>query len=188
MSDQTNDTNPSHSQQPQINHRRQDRHRGAPPGNQNARKHGFYSKAIPPELRQKLHDASNVKGLDEEIALLRTKLAIAAENCVDYRQLVPGLAVLHKLLNTKKKLFPDADDTLQNAFAQAWAKILPPGISDPAEAYRILSDYLKSGAPLPPSHIDVKRVENAYSNQINDSIEAEQHDLQKTTQAQFNRR
>jgi hypothetical protein len=48
--------------------------RGAPPGNQNARKHGFYSRVLDDEERQDFEQATCVEGLDDEIALLRVKL------------------------------------------------------------------------------------------------------------------
>ena len=37
---------------------------GAPPGNQNARKHGFYSKVLAPAEKRILDDASGVDGLE----------------------------------------------------------------------------------------------------------------------------
>ncbi len=48
--------------------------RGAPPGNQNARKHGFYSQVLDEAAKLELQQASEVEGLDAEIALLRFKL------------------------------------------------------------------------------------------------------------------
>ena len=60
------------------------RHRGGQPGNHNARTSGFYSKAVPPERRQTLREADEVEGLDQEIALLRSKIALAGENSEDY--------------------------------------------------------------------------------------------------------
>ncbi|MDO8716921.1 MAG: hypothetical protein Q7J73_08995, partial [Dehalococcoidales bacterium] len=80
------------------------RHRGGQPGNHNARTNGFYSKAVPPERRHKLDDAAEVRGLDQEIALLRSKIAIAGENSEDYQVLVPGINLLSRLLNTSHKL------------------------------------------------------------------------------------
>ena len=50
------------------------RKRGAQPGNQNARKHGFYSKHLSPEQLQDFDDALFISSLDQEIALLRVKL------------------------------------------------------------------------------------------------------------------
>ena len=53
---------------------------GGQPGNQNARKHGFYSKRLPPEQQQELEKALNIKNPYQEIALLRVKLnAILAD-------------------------------------------------------------------------------------------------------------
>ena len=50
------------------------RKRGAPSGNQNARKHGFYSIALSPQEQETLQEAVNIKGLGSEIALMRVKI------------------------------------------------------------------------------------------------------------------
>ena len=47
---------------------------GGQPGNQNARKHGFYSKHFTPDQAKQLEDADDLRDLDPEIALLRVKL------------------------------------------------------------------------------------------------------------------
>ena len=66
------------------------RHRGGQPGNHNTRTSGFYSRAVPPGRLHKLEDAAEVRGLDQEIALLRSKIAIAGEKSEDYQVLCPG--------------------------------------------------------------------------------------------------
>lgn len=57
---------------------------GAPLGNQNARKHGFYSKTLTHKQQRALEEASGTLDLDDEIALLRAKiksiLDVAPEN------------------------------------------------------------------------------------------------------------
>ena len=50
------------------------RKRGGQLSNQNARKHGFYSKHLSPEQLQDFDDALDISSLDQEIALLRVKL------------------------------------------------------------------------------------------------------------------
>jgi hypothetical protein len=50
------------------------RQSGAQPGNRNARKHGFYSKALTGEEKRNLKYASDIEGLDQEIAIFRVKL------------------------------------------------------------------------------------------------------------------
>ena len=50
------------------------RKRGGQPGNENARKHGFYSSALTPEEQETLRVAIDLKGLNAEIAVLRVKL------------------------------------------------------------------------------------------------------------------
>jgi len=47
---------------------------GAPRGNQNARKHGFYSRVLDEVQKLHLDQARDVEGIDEEIAVIRVKL------------------------------------------------------------------------------------------------------------------
>jgi len=50
------------------------RHRGGQPGNQNARKHGFYSSGFYGANKGDLISAARVIGLEDELALLRAIL------------------------------------------------------------------------------------------------------------------
>ena len=56
---------------------------GAPRGNQNARKHGFYSRALNEARTLQLVDARDVEGIDEEIAVVRVKLLSIIEEYHD---------------------------------------------------------------------------------------------------------
>lgn len=51
------------------------RRTGGQPFNQNARKHGLYSKYLAPRQRQDYNDARGVRGVEAELALFRCKLA-----------------------------------------------------------------------------------------------------------------
>jgi hypothetical protein len=59
------------------------RPRGAPKGNRNARKHGFYSQVLDETQQLHLDRALEVEGLDEEIGILRVKLLSLIENHPD---------------------------------------------------------------------------------------------------------
>ena len=52
--------------------------RGAPLGNQNARVHGFYSKALT-QAEQLDYEQATFEGIDAEIALLRVKIKALVE-------------------------------------------------------------------------------------------------------------
>ncbi|MFC1910471.1 hypothetical protein ACFLXC_04195 [Chloroflexota bacterium] len=79
--------------------------RGTPLGNQNARKHGFYSQALSKPDRKGLRQAASVEGVDEEIALLRLKLKSILINDPDnYRLIDQAISSLVRLLRTKNKL------------------------------------------------------------------------------------
>ncbi len=54
--------------------------RGAPKGNQNARKHGFYAKVLDEAEQLDFELATNLEGIDDEIALLRVKIKSILEN------------------------------------------------------------------------------------------------------------
>ena len=59
---------------------RRKRKPGGQPGNQNARKHGVYSKVLTPE-EQRVLSLASIPGIDGEIALLRMKIrAIVKED------------------------------------------------------------------------------------------------------------
>ena len=51
------------------------RKRGGQPGNQNARKHGFYARTLTPEQTEAQDDAKIMADLEEKTAVMRVKLA-----------------------------------------------------------------------------------------------------------------
>ncbi len=129
------------------------RHRGGQPGNQNGRTHGFYSKTVPPGRRQTLREADEVEGLDQEIALLRSKIALAGEKSDDYHDLLPGISLLSRLLCTRYKLGYKKLDKNEKAVEfidSLWREIMPGGLA-PDEAYRILSAHLSRSKGTPPA-------------------------------------
>ena len=76
--------------------------RGAPVGNQNARKHGFYSRVLTDPERRNLETAVDVDGLDNEIALLRVKIKSIIERDPDNVQLiVRAINTLTKMILAK---------------------------------------------------------------------------------------
>jgi hypothetical protein len=93
------------------------KHRGGQPGNQNACTHGFYSKAVPPELRQKLQEAETVLGLDAEIALLRAKISAASEDPSQSTFLLSGISLLSRLLRTRERLDSHKSKNMEQAAA-----------------------------------------------------------------------
>jgi hypothetical protein len=104
--------------------------RGAPRGNQNARKHGFYSRALDEADRLELEELTQVVGLDDEIALLRWKLRQLTEN-------EPGRLDLHldaantlaRLVKTRYLITQEQKKSLKDAIAKVLTDIaLPLGI------------------------------------------------------------
>ena len=105
--------------------------RGGQKNNQNARTHGFYSRALTEAEQVELDEASCVEGLDQEIALLRVKLRELAEN-------KPGRIDLHleaantiaRLVRTRYQITSEQKRSLKDAIAKVLTEVaVPLGIS-----------------------------------------------------------
>ena len=85
--------------------RKPKRKRGGQPGNQNARKHGFYSGGLAAGQQAAFPAAIALKGVDREIAILRLKIAsVLASDPQNYRLQIRALSSLGRLLRTRQKL------------------------------------------------------------------------------------
>ena len=77
---------------------------GGQPGNQNARKHGYYSKHFTPEQMNELEEINYHKGLDPEIALLRVRLnALLKDPEADPDLILKNIQVLGRLVNIQRR-------------------------------------------------------------------------------------
>jgi len=106
------------------------RKRGAPKGNQNARKHGFYSKVLDEAERLDLELASGVEGIDDEIALLRVKIkSILEHDPENVRLIIEATNTLARLVRTKYNITKEQKKGLKEAIGNVLKDIaLPLGI------------------------------------------------------------
>ena len=103
------------------------RKKGAPPGNKNAVKHGFYSKALHEAERVSLQQAVEVEGVDEEIALLRYKLAELLENYPDRIDLQVDIAnTIARLVRTRYQISKEQKKSLKEAIAKVLTEVAVP--------------------------------------------------------------
>ena len=107
-----------------------DRKRGAPKGNQNARKHGFYSKVLDEAEQLDFELASGVEGIDDEIALLRVKIKSILSNDPENIRLIMQMAnVLERLIRTRYNITKDQRKGLKEAIGNVLRDVaLPLGI------------------------------------------------------------
>ena len=81
------------------------RRRGPPLGNQNARKHGFYSSVLSPAQLRFLPRAKTIRGLNDEIGIARVRLASVVSNSPDnVRVLSAAINSLLRLERTKQAM------------------------------------------------------------------------------------
>jgi hypothetical protein len=85
--------------------------RGAPRGNRNALKHGFYSGTLDREERSDLALAARIQGIDEEIALLRLEIKkiVAVKSPRKLNLLVKACVTLEKMVRTRQKYLSQYD-------------------------------------------------------------------------------
>ena len=106
------------------------RKRGAPKGNQNARKHGFYSKVLDEAEQLDFELASGVDGIDDEIALLRVKIKSILENDPEnIRLIVEVTNTLARLVKTRYNITKEQKKGLKEAIGNVLRDVaLPLGI------------------------------------------------------------
>jgi hypothetical protein len=104
--------------------------RGAPLGNQNARTHGFYSKVLDEEQQREYTQATEVEGLDSEIALLRVKIkSLVARDPENIDLITQGTNALACLTMTKHNINKTDKQGLREAISNVLKDVaLPLGI------------------------------------------------------------
>ena len=104
------------------------RKRGAPYGNKNAVKHGFYSKSLGPADRFDLRAAADMEGVDEEIALLRFEIrkVLAGGDVLNLVPLAKAAFALEKLIRTRRLLLDEKRPALELAVANVIRHVLLP--------------------------------------------------------------
>ena len=106
------------------------RKRGAPKGNQNARKHGFYSKVLDEAEQLDFELASGVEGIDDEIALLRVKVkSLIAHDPDNIKLIMQATNTLAGLVKTRYNITKEQKKGLKEAIGNVLRDIaLPLGI------------------------------------------------------------
>ena len=113
----------------EINHMpaKADRKRGAPKGNQNARKHGFYSKVLNEAEQLDFELASGVEGIDDEIALLRVKIkSLIAHDPDNIKLIMQATNTLAGLVKTSYKMTKEQKKGLKEAIGNVLRDIAFP--------------------------------------------------------------
>ncbi len=107
-----------------------ERKRGAPKGNQNARKHGFYSRVLDKAEQLDFELATGVEGIDDEIALLRVKIKSILENDPENIKLImQATNTLAGLVKTRYNITKEQKKGLKEAIGNVLRDIaLPLGI------------------------------------------------------------
>jgi len=131
----------------------QKRPHGGQKGNQNARTHGFYSKTLTPQQQEALQDAAGLDGLDQEIAVLRLKIASVVENDPqNINVLMTAMSLLARLLQTKQLLDKQDRHKLVEAIQAVLRDVAAPLRFTLSELEGILPEGHLSAAPKGVSH------------------------------------
>ncbi len=106
------------------------RKRGAPKGNQNARKHGFYAKVLDEAERLDFELAAGVCGIDDEIALLRVKIkSILGKDPENIKLIMQATNTLAGLVKARYNISKEQRKGLKEAIGNVLRDVaLPLGI------------------------------------------------------------
>jgi hypothetical protein len=104
------------------------RKRGAPKGNRNAAKHGFYTRIFDEAEKYDFTFASGIEGIDEEIALLRLEIkkAISGGDERNLILLVKAAGALEKLVRTRYQITASQRKGLKEAVENVIRDVLVP--------------------------------------------------------------
>ena len=104
--------------------------RVAPKGNQNARKHGFYSRVLDENEQLDFKRATAVEGIDEEIALLRVKIkSLVERDPENIRLIMQATNTLVRMVRMKYNIAKEDKQGLKEAVANVLRDVaLPLGI------------------------------------------------------------
>ncbi len=114
------------------------RRRGAPPGNTNALKHGFYARKFKPRQLDDYTRAAAVTGLDQEIALLRLVILNLTGHCLPASGQPPDLDAISALESSLARLSRLLRDQ----------RLLALGDTDPAALIATLFASANDGLPF----------------------------------------
>jgi hypothetical protein len=96
---------------------------GAPAGNQNARRTGFYAGLFTAEEVADLAAAAAAEGLDDEIALLRVRIRRAATEGEDLNAISRACGRLTQMLKAQQVLSGETIDRFQTAMSEVLAEL-----------------------------------------------------------------
>src|SRR4030043_250610 len=102
--------------------------KGAPKGNRNAVKHGFYARVCNEAEKVDFSVAAGVEGIDEEIALLRLEIkhAISGGDEHNLMLLVKASGALEKLIRTRYQITSTQRQGLKEAIGNVIKDVLVP--------------------------------------------------------------
>jgi len=105
----------------------EERKRGASYGNQNARRHGFYSRVLDADEQADFEQATEVEGIDEEIALVRVKIkSLIAREPENTKLIMQGIGTLEKMVRTKFKIGKEDKQGLREAITNVLKDVAIP--------------------------------------------------------------
>jgi hypothetical protein len=120
------------------------RQRGAPKGNQNAVKHGYYSRKLAAVEKHDYEFTAGMQGVEEEITLLRfeIKKAISGGDIKNLIPLTKAALALEKLIRTHHQFFAEKQDNLKAALRNVIRDVIIPFGPDIFEKVKaqVLSD------------------------------------------------
>ena len=101
--------------------------RGAPKGNLNALKHGFYSRVLDEAEKLDFKSATGLEGIDDEIALLRVKIkSVLEKDPENIKLIMQATNALAGLVKTRYRITKEQRQGLREAIGNVLKDIAVP--------------------------------------------------------------
>jgi hypothetical protein len=120
---------------------RHKRHPGGQPGNQNARKHGFYSTILTPRQALQFWNIVNTEGIAPESLALRLKIANALQNAPGNTRVLTEIARLLSKFMLSRQPMTKPEYTASKKFFRDTIKAI--GACGGKNAEQIIAESLK---------------------------------------------
>jgi len=129
--------------------RKKKRTRGGQPGNQNARKHGFYSNRMSPDELCHFWNIVNLKGVDPAVVAFRLKLhSVLKSDPGNRRTIMEAVKMITRYYKMKFQMTKSDANAVRRAVKrsveQYVAQSLPPSDESPELSGKILQDESRS--------------------------------------------
>jgi hypothetical protein len=119
------------------------RKRGGQPGNQNARKHGFYSSKMDPDEVCRFWNIVNLKGIEPEVVAFRLKLhSVLKSDPGNHRTLIEAVKMITRYYKVKFRMTKSETNAVRRKVKRSVEQYVTRSLSSPVDRPELSGEIL----------------------------------------------